>query len=721
LMGRPIRITYTPSASGSGSSAPIPNSAPAHSEELILTYNQAGELVEIRSQLPGGQNPKTITQTYDILGRLTSRTLPFLQRRVEYEYNGASELVTKREINTQTQAIRTSLYTYTARGELASLTENGSTTLLEYSPGGKITKITYPAGISLTQSYNGFGELQSQIWKNASDETLHEISYEYNLNGKVTRITTPEGQTQHSYDSESRLVQTIHPDGNTETFIFNSAGYLSEKKDNSRRLLMSYNESGQVVEVLEYIPPTAPAHTSRLLWNWFSDGLLQSIENTTTNTATYYLWNAQKKLEGVAFTDGTSTAYAYLPGSDLRLSSVNRSGAATLFHWDGVQLREVLNPKQGSGANSPPIAIGGRATNLPTDSNSTQTITSAWLTGQPGTWDEVLTASIPAGENPENLLLFLQNHQSSVMGQIETSNPLVSRQLFTYLAYGEPKGTSPESLPLAGIGYTGRQHDDTGLMYYRGRYYNHCTGSFISEDPKRDGWNWYGYSNDPVNNTDPSGYQTDPNTNWLEESIANDSFQRNKCDPLFKNDFGLDPYLEAILNTATEVTATVVVNAALGGMIGVVARGAMAAAPKGGITRSAGAWAKNLYRKADRTLVWQKNPVGVNAGTGAVTKSGFSDTTDELLKIVAQDGTTITGFTKHGINRVIGDNTKRAGTNPTAILDALKNPLKIKQGLDPQQRPFKIYTGKSGRVIINPETGKVVSTNPLSHKRYHKP
>jgi len=505
LMGRPIRIIYTPSASGSGSSPPIPNSAPAHSEELILTYNQAGDLVEMRSQLPGGQNPKTITHTFDILGRLISKELPFLSRRIELEYNAASELVTKREINTQTQAIRTSLYAYTNRGELASLTENGSTTLFEYSPGGKITKITYPEGISLTQSYNGFGELESQIWKNSSDETLHEIFYEYNLNGKVTRITTPEGQTQNNYDSESRLIQTIHPDGNTETFIFNSAGYLSEKKDNSHRLVMSYNESGQVIEVLEYIPPTAPAHTSRLVWNWYADGLLRSIQNTTTNTATYYLWNAQKKLEGVAFTDGTSTAYAYLPGSDLRLSSVNRSGTATLFHWDGVQLREVLNPSEGS-PNSPPVAIGGRATNLPNDSNPAQTITSAYLTGLPGTWDEVLTVSIPDGENPENLLLFLQNHQSSVVGTLETSNPLVSRKLFGYLAYGEPEGTSPENLPLSGIGYTGRQHDDTGLMYYRGRYRDSCTGTFIQEDKMRDGWNWYGYTSDPVNMVDPSGY-----------------------------------------------------------------------------------------------------------------------------------------------------------------------------------------------------------------------
>ena len=82
--------------------------------------------------------------------------------------------------------------------------------------------------------------------------------------------------------------------------------------------------------------------------------------------------------------------------------------------------------------------------------------------------------------------------------------------------------------------------------------------------------------------------------------------------------------------------------------------------------------------------------------------------------ISASDGTKVTGFTKHGVDRVIGDLGKRAGTKPQAILDALKNPRKVIEGVDKKGRPFKIFQGKDARVIINPKTGKVVSTNPLS-------
>lgn len=62
---------------------------------------------------------------------------------------------------------------------------------------------------------------------------------------------------------------------------------------------------------------------------------------------------------------------------------------------------------------------------------------------------------------------------------------------------------------LTRYGYTGRELDpDTGLMYYRARWYNPELGRFISEDPIRfaGGVNWYGYvGNNPVLYRDPSG------------------------------------------------------------------------------------------------------------------------------------------------------------------------------------------------------------------------
>src|SRR5690606_20003110 len=57
-------------------------------------------------------------------------------------------------------------------------------------------------------------------------------------------------------------------------------------------------------------------------------------------------------------------------------------------------------------------------------------------------------------------------------------------------------------------GYTGREPDATGLVYYRARYYDPSIGRFTARDPVGylDGLNRYAYvGNNPINFTDPNG------------------------------------------------------------------------------------------------------------------------------------------------------------------------------------------------------------------------
>lgn len=58
--------------------------------------------------------------------------------------------------------------------------------------------------------------------------------------------------------------------------------------------------------------------------------------------------------------------------------------------------------------------------------------------------------------------------------------------------------------------------------YLRNRYYDPSTGRFITEDPAKDGANWYTYcGSNPINRIDPSG------NNWVTDGL-NNAWNRTK-------------------------------------------------------------------------------------------------------------------------------------------------------------------------------------------------
>lgn len=109
--------------------------------------------------------------------------------------------------------------------------------------------------------------------------------------------------------------------------------------------------------------------------------------------------------------------------------------------------------------------------------------------------------------------VYTKDHLGSIRDIVKLDGTLVQRN--RYSAYGIIAQELAEVRPDAKLisnrfGYTGRELDgETGLYYYRARYYSPESGRFISPDTI--GFNsgqvaMYGYvNNNPVNLTDPSG------------------------------------------------------------------------------------------------------------------------------------------------------------------------------------------------------------------------
>ena len=111
-------------------------------------------------------------------------------------------------------------------------------------------------------------------------------------------------------------------------------------------------------------------------------------------------------------------------------------------------------------------------------------------------------------KNGTTVRYFITDHLGSTVALADSSGRIVSST--SYDSFGNAATSIPTSYR-----YTGREYDsDTGLYYYRNRWYDPKIGRFISEDPigfAGGDINLYGYvGNNPLSFIDPFGFRGCP-------------------------------------------------------------------------------------------------------------------------------------------------------------------------------------------------------------------
>jgi RHS repeat-associated protein len=168
-------------------------------------YDAFDRLIEQRKPTAGDP----IITRYTYAGNSTTVTLPNGNKKTT-----VNNLFDKPKTVQEGRGENTSLiqYTYDPIGNLLKTDTNGQIIRLAYDELGNKISMSDPAMGEWAYAYNAFGELIYQI-----DAKGQEVHIEYDLLGRITKRTEPEGESTWEYDTAKHGIGKLAREANTQT------------------------------------------------------------------------------------------------------------------------------------------------------------------------------------------------------------------------------------------------------------------------------------------------------------------------------------------------------------------------------------------------------------------------------------------------------------------------------------------------------------------------
>jgi RHS repeat-associated protein len=399
-----------------------------------------------------------------------------------YTYDAVNnKLTTTDTINGQLKG--TESYTYNALDRVTRITQSGNGVTdkrvdLTYDAASQRTNIARYSDLLGIQSvansdysYDLAGRL-TRLTHQRNSTTYADYQWTYDAADRITQFVSPDGTSNYNYDNRDQLVGTDHSYQTDEAYSYDA---------NSNRTNAGY-QTGTNNQLLS---------DGTYSYTYDNEGNRTSRTNIATGELTQYVWDYHNRLTSVITKDSSGTvmksvAYTY---------DVYDRRIAKVIDLDGVGSTPVQTER---------MVYDGDDIALTFDGTGTQT--HRYLFG-PGV-DQVLADETSTGVN-----WALVDNLGTVRDVID-SNGFVLNHI-SYDSFGIVTGEMNPDVDFR-YGYTGRERDkETGLDYYRTRYYDSTNGRFISEDTigfNGGDANLFRYvGNNPINFIDPNG------TNWVSD------------------------------------------------------------------------------------------------------------------------------------------------------------------------------------------------------------
>jgi RHS repeat-associated protein len=480
---------------------------------------------------------KTRTRSYDNVGNLT-QTTDRNGRKVAYNYDTLNRQTAEKWLDSSNATIKTFSSGYDAVGHLLSSTNSDSTYSYGYDAVARISSIdnTGTVGVPAVKfnyAYDAVGNLLS-VNDSINGTSAGITGYTYDLLNRVTKLTqggtgvqtkrvdmaynavnqltglsrfsgvNPVVDTSYVYDNNQRLIQLSHHQGASTIASFDysydnadklattvsSVDGTSDYSYDSTNQLTGASHSSQTNEAYAYDANGNRTNAgygtgtnNQLLTDGVHNYIYDDEGNRTrrveiaTGKVTEYVWDYRNRLAGVLFKDAggsvTKTIDYIYDGNNQRIGKRIDGAVVERYVIDRNQIALVFD---GAGNQTHRYLYGIAV-------------------------DQVL-----ADETPTGMVWALADNQGTVKDLVDNAGNAISH--LNYDSFG--RVVSQTGSVDFRYGYTGREQDaETGLDYYRARYYDASNGRFISEDPLGFGagdTNIYRYvGNSPTNYNDPSG------------------------------------------------------------------------------------------------------------------------------------------------------------------------------------------------------------------------